>query len=87
MALKCIFKILSELITPLLLQRGSVPTQAHITHVGQQSGHPRVAQAPGRAEFCSPPQEQEGTWRLPQPPESHHSFSFWTSPHSPPVVE
>lgn len=61
MAFKCIFQIFSELITPLPLQRGSVPTQAHITHMGQQSGHPRVAQAPEGAELCSPAQEQERT--------------------------
>lgn len=76
MALKCIFQIFSELITPLPPQRGSMPTQAHITHMGQQSGHPRVAQGPERAELCSPPQEQEGTWQLTQPPESHHTFSI-----------
>lgn len=61
MALKCIFQIFSELITLLLLRRGSVPAQAHITHRGQQSGHPRVAQGPERAELCRPPQQQEGT--------------------------
>lgn len=78
MALKCIFQIFSELITPLLLQWGSVPTQAHITHRGEQNGHPRVAQGPERAELCSPPQEQEQTSQLTQLPESHHNFSFQT---------
>lgn len=64
MGLRRIFQIFSELITPPPLHRGSTPARAHITHVGQWRGHPRVAKGPQcqkRAEIsCPPPREQEG---------------------------
>lgn len=63
MGLKCIFQIFPEPITPPPPQRGSMPTRARITHMGQQRGHPRVAKGPWcqeRAEVCHPlPRRQD----------------------------